>query len=42
MKKYIFLLFLIMIFLSCEKAGDLKFSDATPGGCAIAKGEIKQ
>jgi hypothetical protein len=38
MKKYLFLIPLIATFISCEKAGDLKFSEAIPGGCALAKG----
>jgi hypothetical protein len=39
MKKYFFLILLISTFISCEKIGDLKFSEAIPGGCALGKGE---
>jgi hypothetical protein len=39
MKMYFFLILLIAAFISCEKTGDLKFSEAIPGGCALTKGE---
>ena len=39
MKKLLFLILLIATFISCEKTGDIKFSEVTPGGCAITKGE---
>jgi hypothetical protein len=39
MKKYFFLTLLIVAIISCEKTGDLKFSEAIPGGCALEKGE---
>jgi hypothetical protein len=39
MKKYFFLILLIVALISCEKTGDLVFSEAIPGGCALAKGE---
>ncbi len=39
MKKYFFLILFIAAFISCEKTGDLKYSEAIPGGCALANGE---
>jgi hypothetical protein len=39
MKEYLFLFLLSATFISCEKTGDLKFSEAIPGGCALAKGD---
>jgi len=39
MKKYFFLILFITAFISCEKTGDLKYSEAIPGGCALANGE---
>ncbi len=39
MKKYFFPILLIAALISCEKIGNLKFSEAIPGGCALEKGE---
>ncbi|MCX6320900.1 MAG: hypothetical protein NTX93_03735 [Bacteroidia bacterium] len=38
MKKLFFLILLIAAFICCERIGDLKFSEAIPGGCALNKG----
>ena len=37
MKNVFVLLFLIPILISCEITGDLKYSEAIPGGCALNK-----
>lgn len=39
MSKYFLLILLIATFISCEKTGDLNFSEAIPGGCALTKGD---
>jgi len=39
MKKLLFPVLLIAVLISCERIGDLKFSETIPGGCALAKGE---
>jgi hypothetical protein len=39
MKKVIIPIFLMVILISCNKElGDIKFSEAIPGGCALDKG----
>lgn len=38
MKKLLIPILLIATIISCEKTGDLKFSEAIPGGCALEKG----
>jgi hypothetical protein len=39
MKKLLIPILLIAALISCEKTGDLKFSESIPGGCALSKGE---
>jgi hypothetical protein len=39
MKKLFFPMLLTLALISCEKTGDLKFSKAIPGGCALEKGD---
>ena len=39
MKKLFIPFFLITALISCERTGDLKFSESIPGGCALGKGE---
>lgn len=39
MKKLIIPILLISVCISCEKTGNLKFSETVPGGCALEKGE---
>ena len=39
MKKLFFPILLIAALISCERIGDLKFSETIPGGCALEKGE---
>jgi hypothetical protein len=39
MKKLSILILLIAVLISCERIGDLKFSEAIPGGCSLEKGE---
>ncbi|MBK7627284.1 MAG: hypothetical protein IPJ16_08860 [Bacteroidales bacterium] len=39
MKKLFLLIVLIAAFISCERIGDLKFSETIPGGCALDKGD---
>ena len=39
MKKLFIPIFFIAALISCEKTGDLKFSESISGGCAIGKGE---
>lgn len=39
MKKLLFPIFLLVLSISCDKeSGDLKFSEAIPGGCSLIKG----
>jgi hypothetical protein len=38
MKKLLIPILLIVALISCEKTGDLKFSESVPGGCALGKG----
>jgi hypothetical protein len=42
MKKILLSILSITVFLSCEKLGDLKFSEATQGGCFLDKGESRK
>ena len=39
MKKLLIPILFIATMISCEKTGDLKFSESIPGGCALGKGE---
>jgi hypothetical protein len=39
LKKLLFPILLIVALIACERIGDLKFSEAIPGGCALGKGE---
>jgi hypothetical protein len=38
MKKILFPVLLLAALISCEKTGDLKYSETIPGGCALDKG----
>jgi len=39
MKNLFFLILLIAALISCERTGDLKFSETIPGGCALGNGD---
>jgi hypothetical protein len=39
MKKLFFTILIFAAIFSCERIGDLKYSEVIPGGCASAKGE---
>jgi hypothetical protein len=39
MKKHFIQVLLIIALISCEKTGDLKFSETIPGGCVLTNGE---
>ena len=39
MKNLSIAILLVALLISCEKNGELKFSEAIPGGCALEKGE---
>jgi hypothetical protein len=42
MKKLLSSFILITTLISCEKIGDLKFSESIPGGCAVDKGSAQK